>query len=305
MLSIEVQGHRGACGLRPENTLPAFEAALDAGATSIETDVHLTRDGVPILTHDPVVSERLFRLTPGSSSPQPSDHLLVRSLTLSELRGYCADRNPNPHRFPEQDSAVTPLAATFAAAHGLHPYAPPTVAEFVDFVAAYAADASKTADQQARARELRFDLELKRVPFRPELIGDGFDGENPGELERQLVEILRAANVVERTTVRSFDHRAVRAIGRFEPNLTRAVLVAGTAPVDPVAMVRREEATIYCPEYSFLDAGQVRSLHEANIRVLPWTVNEPEDWARLLEWGIDGITTDYPDRLAAFLDERE
>jgi glycerophosphoryl diester phosphodiesterase len=301
--SIDVQGHRGARGLKPENTLPAFEAALDAGPTSIETDVHLTRDGVPVLVHDPVVSERLFRLTRDSTSSPPSPHLLVRHLTLSELRGYRADRNPDSGRFPQQDAVATPLAIAFAAARGLDPFAPPSLADFITFVAAYADDPGKTAQQQARARDLRFDLELKRVPFHPEFIGDGFDGENAGEMERRLVEILRAANVVERTTVRSFDHRAVRAIGRFEPRLTRAVLVAGTVPVDPVAIVQQAEAAVYCPEYTFLDATQVRLLHAANVRVLPWTVNRPEDWTRLLEWDVDGITTDYPDRLAALLQE--
>src|SRR5216683_2694905 len=131
---FEIQGHRGARGLKPENTLPSFEAALDAGVTSIETDVHLTHDGVPILTHDPVVSERLFRLAPGRALPPPSPHLLVRALTLAELRGYRADRNPHPSRFPEQDAAVTPLTQAFAATRGLDPFAPPTVADFIDFV---------------------------------------------------------------------------------------------------------------------------------------------------------------------------
>jgi glycerophosphoryl diester phosphodiesterase len=301
---FEIQGHRGARGLAPENTLPSFEAALDAGATSIETDVHLTRDGLPILTHDPVVSDRLFRLAPGSASPPPGPHLLVRALTLAELRGYRADRNPDPARFPQQNAAVTPLAQAFAATRGLDPFAPPTLADVVDFVATYASDPAKSAEQRARARLHRFDLELKRVPFQPELIGDDFDGEQPGELERRIVDILRAANVVERTRVRSFDHRCVRAIGRLEPRLTRAVLIAGTSPVDPVALVRQAEASVYCPEYTFLDSAHLGLLHAANVRVLPWTVNLPEDWARLLDWGVDGITTDYPDRLAEFLRQR-
>jgi glycerophosphoryl diester phosphodiesterase len=302
--SFVVQGHRGARGLKPENTLPSFEAALDAGATSIETDVHLTRDGVPILTHDPVVSERVFRLTPGSPSPPPNVDLLVRTLTLSQLRGYRADVNPDASRFPDRATFVTPLVKAFATARGMDPYAPPSLADFIAFVAAYGEDPSKTARQRACAGRLQLDLELKRVPFRPELIGDGFDGENASELELSVLEITRNANVVERTTVRSFDHRAVRVIGRLEPRLSRAVLVAGSAPVDPVAVVRQAEATIYCPEYTFLDAAQVRALRAANVRVLPWTVNRSEDWARLLDWGVDGITTDYPNQLVAFLGER-
>jgi glycerophosphoryl diester phosphodiesterase len=307
-MRLDVQGHRGARGLRPENTLPSFEAALDAGATSIETDVHLTRDGVPVLVHDPVVGERLFRLAAASTSPPPITQRLVRSLTLAELRGYRADRNPDPARFPEQITDVTPLAAKFAAVHGVDAHAPPTLEDFLAFVASYAGEmgarTGKSPEQRARAARLRFDLELKRVPFHPETIGDAFDGETPGLLEQRLVESVRAAGVVERTTVRSFDHRCVRAIGRLEPRPTLAVLVAGTAPIDPVALVRQAGASVYCPEYTFLDAAQVETLHAAEIGVLPWTVNEPEEWARLLEWGVDGITTDYPDRLAAFLRER-
>ena len=302
---LEIQGHRGARGLKPENTLPSFEAALDAGATSIETDVHLTRDGVPILAHDAVVSERLFRRIPGSPSPPPSPQLLISSLTLEQLRGYRADRNPDAGRFPQQDAAATPLAQEFSAKRGLDPFTPPTVADFIAFVEAYAANPSKSDSGRMRARNLRFDLELKRVPFHPETIGDEFDGENSGKLEIQLVEMLRGANVLAHTTVRSFDHRCVRAIGRLEPRLTRAVLVAGTAPVDPVVVARQADATIYCPDYTFLDAAQVRLLHAANIRVLPWTVNRPEDWRRLLEWGVDGITTDYPDRLAQLLERQK
>jgi glycerophosphoryl diester phosphodiesterase len=298
---FEIQGHRGARWLKPENTLPSFETAIVGGVTSIETDVHLTRDGVPILAHDAVVSERLFRLVPGNSALPPSPQLLISTLTLDQLRGYRADRNPDVGLFPNQDASATPLAQSFSAARGLDPFTPPTVADFIAFVEAYAADASKSDPARIRARNLRFDLELKRVPFHPETIGDSFDGENPGKLELQLVETLRAANVVARTTVRSFDHRCVRAIGRLEPRLTRAVLIAGTAPVDPVAVVRQAEATVYCPSYDFLDAAQVRLLHAANICVLPWTVNQPEDWTRLLEWGVDGMTTDYPDRLANFL----
>src|SRR5438105_26100 len=104
MRNFDVQGHRGARGLKPENTLPGFETAFDLGVTSVETDVHLTRDGVPVLFHDDVISERLCRPVPGRSVPAPENRPPVRTLTLGELRGYRADRNPDPRRFPEQDA---------------------------------------------------------------------------------------------------------------------------------------------------------------------------------------------------------
>src|SRR5204863_10044856 len=98
MATFELQGHRGARGLRPENTLPSFEAALDAGVTSIETDVHLTADNVPVLYHDAILSERLCRLLPGVRGLDASRRPALRSLTLADLRTYRADLNPDRER---------------------------------------------------------------------------------------------------------------------------------------------------------------------------------------------------------------
>ena len=113
--------------------------------------------------------------------------------------------------------------------------------------------------------------------------------------------IVRAAGMVARTRIRSFDHRAVQAIRQLEPALSTAVLIAETAPINPAALAKSAGADTYCPDYRFLDAAQVRACHAAGVRVLPWTVNDEADWLRLLDWGVDGITTDYPDRLAALL----
>jgi glycerophosphoryl diester phosphodiesterase len=280
MPPFDLQGHRGARGLRPENTLPSFEAALDAGVTSIETDVHLTRDGVPVLIHDPRLSPRIHR-------PDSHHRALVCELTLSELRRYRADGNPDPQRFPTQTAEVSPRARGFAERHGFDVYAIPTLANLLEFVAGHPG--------------VRIDVELKRVPFRPELIGDDFDGVAPGLLERQVVETLRAAGMIERATVRSFDHRSLRAIRTLAPEVTTGLLIAETAVLSPSRLAREAGADMYCPDLEFLDEAQVRDAHAAGMRVIPWTVNEPADWQRLLAWGVDGITTDYPDRLAAWL----
>jgi glycerophosphoryl diester phosphodiesterase len=306
--AFDLQGHRGARGLRPENTLPSFEAALDAGVCSIETDVHLTAEQIPILFHDHALSERFCRLLPGGTGPVPSARPLLRTLTLAQFRRYRADINPDPQRFPAQDPGVTPLAAAFSVARGMDPYTLPTLAEFFAFVAAYAGEqgaaAGKTPRQQERARQVCLDLELKRVPFHPELLGDGYDAVHPGALESLVVEAVREAGLVRQVAVRSFDHRCVLHVKRLEPDLRTAVLVEGTAPVQPAAITRRAGAGTYCPDVDFLDRLQVRQLHKAGLRVVPWTVNEPADWERLLDWGVDGITTDYPDRLAEWLRAR-
>src|SRR5262249_50432165 len=148
--------------------------------------------------------------------------------------------------------------------------------------------AGKTAAQQQGARRVRFDLELKRVPFRPDYIGDDFDGVSPGTLEQAVVGIVRAAGMLLRTSVRSFDHRSVRVIHHLEPALATGILIAGTAPAAPVELVLQSGATAYYPTFDFLDEALLRQLHAAAIRVIPWTVNDMEDLARLLEWGVDG-----------------
>jgi glycerophosphoryl diester phosphodiesterase len=83
--------------------------------------------------------------------------------------------------------------------------------------------------------------------------------------------------------------------------LRGAVLVAYTAPVSPELVAQAADANTYCPSFEFLDARQVEQAHTAGLKVLPWTVNEPADWVRLVDWGVDGITTDFPDRLASWL----
>jgi glycerophosphoryl diester phosphodiesterase len=310
--AFDLQGHRGARGLRPENTLPSFEAALDAGATSIETDLHLTRDAFVVLCHDPRLEYPPVAAPPAQRDAQRSGSCAgrpaIRSLDLADLRRCRADRNPDPARFPDQDPTITPLAGAFAQARGLEPYGIPTLDDLLHFVQAYAGEegerAGKSGAQRRRAADLWFDLEIKRVPFSPETIGDGYDGRKPGLLEERVVTAIRAAGVVGRTRVRSFDHRAVALLRGLEPGITGAVLVDETAPLDPGELARRAGADLYCPSYRFVDEEVVHRAHAAGVRVLPWTVNEPDHWRRLLDWGVDGLTTDFPDRLAAFLRER-
>src|SRR5262245_3318088 len=116
---FDLQGHRGARGLKPENTLPSFEVALDLGVSSIETDVHLTRDSVPVLVHDSQLSSRIHRPTAGMVI---FPRLAISNLTIRELHEILADGNPSPERLSRQDASATPLAETYAIQTSLQPY---------------------------------------------------------------------------------------------------------------------------------------------------------------------------------------
>jgi glycerophosphoryl diester phosphodiesterase len=224
-----IQGHRGARGLRPENTLPGFEAALASGANSLETDVHVTADGVPVLIHDKV-------LPGGTRAIQTT---LYREVAAADV---------------------------------------PALRDLLRLVA---------------GRDVLVDLDIKWQPFR--------NASTTEATASAILDVVRREQAEDQTWVRSFDHRMVRHLRGLEPRLTGVVLIEGTCPVDPVALVRAADAQVYAPDYLFLNEEQTRQCHAAGIRVLPWTVNDPADWQRLIAWDVDGITTDYPDRLAALV----
>ena len=142
----------------------------------------------------------------------------------------------------------------------------------------------------ADAPHLILDLELKGEPFR--------DAAEP--LEAAVLAALRAFAAVPRCRVRSFDHRRVKRLRDAEPRLEAAVLVAGNAPVRPESLAWSAGASVYAPDYRFLDQSAVRACHDAGLRVIPWTVNDPRAWETLMAWGVDGITTDDPAALVGY-----
>ncbi|WP_218163364.1 esterase-like activity of phytase family protein [Nannocystis exedens] len=217
---IDLQGHRGARDLRPENTLPAMEAALDELVTTLETDVVLTADDVPVLGHDPALDVHKCRDTLGGEVPRQ-----VRALTAAELqRRFVCD---GLVRGPEQthDRALSPVAVAFAAAEGLaDPYTPPTLAQWLRFVAAYAdhyatgtgASHPEAARRAANARQVRFSVETKLTPE------DAFAARFAERVSGAIV----AAGVTERAWVQSFDFRTLLQVQDRAPAIGTVFLLA-------------------------------------------------------------------------------
>ncbi|HLW64452.1 MAG TPA: glycerophosphodiester phosphodiesterase family protein [Gemmataceae bacterium] len=289
MSKFHVQGHRGSRGTCPENTLPSFEQALDAEVGSIETDIHLTRDGIPVLCHDPLLSLTVFR--PREQLEIAPKAMLVRDLAIHDLREWIAAGNPNPVRFPDQRAEVTPVARRYAAEQGLDPFSVPTLADLFTFAKRYADETDKTAEQREGARKLIFDLEIKYIPFHAERYAE------PSDIVERLLGAIQEAGMAARTTIRSFDHRLLKRVSDAQTPVATALLLAAGVPIDPARLVREAGASVFCPLFEYVDAELIRQCHRDGIRVLPWTVNEVEDWDRLLDWGVDGITTDFPKRL--------
>jgi glycerophosphoryl diester phosphodiesterase len=293
--NFDVQGHRGARGLKPENTLPAFETALDLRVTTLEMDLHFTSDGMVVVWHDERITNDKCGLNPDvtTEAPDPDspiiqgDLLLISALTWEQVQAYRCDRNPEPGRFPQQNSDPTTLA-------GDH-YGIVRLDDIFTFVETYVLSEEKTAAQRENAGSVRFNIETKRVPEQPRYIGDNFDGRHPGAFELAILDVIGAHDLQDRVIIQSFDHRSLWAVHSVNNTMMLAALTIRTRP--DLADMAENGASIWSPNAQDLTPALLQQAHDVGLRVIPWTVNEEGEMRRLIEMGVDGLITDRPDRL--------
>jgi glycerophosphoryl diester phosphodiesterase len=258
--AVRVIGHRGARAVRPENTIPSFVYAIEAGADSIEMDVWLTKDNVLVVSHD---AELHAPICTGGAAPA-----LIRNLTLAEARQWDCGATANP-AFPRQVAVPGTRLPTFDEVLAL-------------------------ADRGA----FEFLVELKTSRERPELTP------SPEAYARMVVEAIRKRGMEKRVVVQSFDFRPLVEMKRIAPEIRLAALYGGAAR--PFAGIAREAGTgTVAPAYGLVTREEVASAHQAGLKVVPWTANTPEAWQSLVDAGVDGIITDDPAALLAFLRERK
>ena len=287
--AFDLEGHRGARGLAPENTLAAFRRALAIGVTTIETDIAVTKDLVPVISHNPNLVPELVRGPDGNwlSLPGPSIH----SLTLGELRRYDIGRlnpqTPYARQFPEQQPSD---GERF-----------PTLRELLDLV-------------KASGKPVRLDIETK---ITPDNAGDTVDA---ATFVGVIVDELRRADLIDRATLQSFDWRTLREAKRVVPQMRTACLTIDSRGMNTMAqgtdgrspwhaglvdrdyesvpaLVAASGCDVWSAFYRNLTPTLVADAHARKVTVLAWTVDEPPDMQRLIDMGLDGIITDYPNRV--------
>ncbi|MBI1297933.1 hypothetical protein GC175_23615 [bacterium] len=295
LANFDVQGHRGARGLKPESTLPAFETALDYNVDTLEIDLHLTADDVVVIWHDAAVTPDKCRLDPALTEPTapepstaPERERMIRQLTFAQIQEYRCDLNPDPGAFPDQNNEPTALAGDDFRIVSLD--------QLFSFVESYAANVEKLSSLRQNAAVVHFNLETKRNPRNPASIGDDFDGESPGTFERAIVEQMQAHRVGNRVTIQSFDHRSLWAIRQIAPQVRLAALVTDTPTV---ATLAAQGSTVLSPHANLVTPTLLAQAHAHGIKVIPWTVNDPDEMQRLINMGVDGLITDRPDLLLA------
>ena len=296
--AFDLQGHRGARGLAPENTLPAFAAALSLGVNTLELDTAITKDGVVVVSHDARLNPDITRGADGRWLNRPTR--AVRELTLDDIRHFDVGRikpgSDYSRRFPDQkrmDKVTMPtLAQVFQLA------------------------------RRAGNSEVRFNVEIKTSPLAPE------DTLAPEDFARTLLALIEREGMSSRVIVQSFDWRALQAVQALAPRIPTAYLSAQQRFLDNIGaaqsagsawtagmsfsdhgsipkMVKAARGAIWSPYFPELNAELVKEAHALGLQVIPWTVNKKEDMDRLIDWGVDGLISDRPDFLREVMAEKK
>jgi len=295
--AFDLQGHRGARGLAPENTIAAFKRALDIGVTTIETDVGVTRDNVVVIAHDRCLNAALTRGPDGKwlAAAGPA----IRSLSLAELKAYDVGRlDPS-----------SPYAKSWTQQVAADGERVPALTELFELIL-------------RSGKPVRLNLETKLSPHAADETVDA------ATFTRIVVDAVRNAGFGARTTLQSFDWRTLVEAKRLAPEIRTACLTieggnsdtvkpddSGASPWHAGLSLEKHEGSlpklvkaagcdIWSPFWRNVTSDRVREARAIGLAVLPWTVNEPTDMETLIDAGVDGLITDYPDRLRRVLDAK-
>ena len=288
---FDLQGHRGARGLRPENTLPAFTHALSIGVSTLELDTAVSKDGVVVVVHDRRLNPDLARDPNGEWLREPGPTFF--SLTFEEIQRYDVGRirpgSAYARRFPDQlaidGTRVPRLRDLFALV--------------------------KSSGNDV----VRFNIETKIDPRHPEETLD------PESFSTALVDEIRRADVSTRVMIQSFDWRTLKIVQRIAPEIQTVCLTTQQGDDDNILalsgrpspwlvgldvadfggsvprLVKACGAGVWSPNFMELTPAGVVEAHLLGLRVIPWTANDPDDMVRLIEMQVDGLISDRPDVL--------
>jgi glycerophosphoryl diester phosphodiesterase len=283
--AFDLQGHRGARGLSPENTVAGFRTALGLGVTTLETDMAITREGVVVLSHDPLLNPDLVRLDgKWITKAGPPIH----ELSLAELKRYDIGRINPASKYAKQFPQQKPVDGERF----------PTMEEMFAMA----------------GPDVRFNLEIKTDPTKPDIALD------PMLFAEFAITAIRKGNAGARSTIQSFDWRGLLAVQHLTTGIATSCLSIESNGMDTIRRAAAEPSpwlggldlatydgsvprlakaagcSVWSPFWRNVTAENVAQSHDLGLKVIPWTVNDPADMAKLIDLGVDGLITDYPDR---------
>ena len=294
--ALDIQGHRGARALAPENTLPAFARALSLGVTTLEMDCAITKDGVVVVSHDPALNPDITRGPDGNWLDKTGP--AIWTLTYVELQRYDVGRlkpgTAYAKRWPEQ----RPVDGT-------------RIPRLADVFALVKKSGNET---------VRFNIETKISPLEPG------QTTGPEDFARKLVAAIRAGGMAKRATIQSFDWRTLADVQKEAPEIATVYLTTVSGFMDNIQAqgnspwtaghrardhggsvprtVKAAGGAVWSPYLGDLTREAIKDAQALGLKVVVWTVNDPADMRRVIEWGVDGVISDRPDVLRKMADER-
>lgn len=276
-LHPDVHGHRGCRGLLPENTIPGFLRAAELGSDFLELDVVLSGDNEVIVSHEPWMSS-IICLDPDNAaiSLEYERSLNLYRMSTAQIQSYDCGSLEHP-RFPKQEqvSAYKPTLRQ--------------VVEATDEFALFAGLVSPS-----------YNIEIKSDPewygvYQPQ----------PDSYAKRIIQEVDDLGITNRCIIQSFDPAILEVVHAERPDIQLAFLVENTDGLKKNLKRLSFKPQIYSPHFSLVDRKTLEKLREENIELVVWTVNEKKDIKRMLELGVDGIISDYPDRVVKEVEAQE
>jgi glycerophosphoryl diester phosphodiesterase len=261
---IDIQGHRGCRGLFPENSLPAFEKAIDLGVTTLELDLAITKDHKVVVSHEPYMNSVICFDPEGNTI----DASMERKYNLHQMT----------HEEIKQFDCGSKVHSNYPNQKKLKTYKP-LLAEVFKLVK------SKNSD-------VRFNIEIKS---QPEYYG--IYTPQPKAYVKLVLEEIKKHDMLSRANLQSFDLEILEEIDKQDPNMKVALLVDGNETIEDKLKALSFIPEIISPYFKLLTSEKVKDYKARGFEVIPWTINKVTDMKQLIAWNVDGIITDYPDRL--------
>ncbi|OEK07202.1 glycerophosphodiester phosphodiesterase [Roseivirga misakiensis] len=266
--TLDIQGHRGARGLLPENTIPAFIRAIEEGVSTLELDVVITKDKQVVVSHEPYMSSGICSKPDGTAvASAESKSLNIYQMTYEQVARFdCGSRGNR--RFPEQQKMSV---------------GKPLLKDLINTVEKYLTDHNLP--------KLSYNIEIKSSEK-----GDNEFHPGVGEFSQLVYALTTGMLPKDRFTIQSFDFRVLNHWHEAYPDITLVALIENTKGVESNLKALGFIPDIYSPNYRLLSKKAVELCHQKGMKVVPWTVNTLAVMKRLVAMGVDGLITDYPDR---------
>lgn len=265
---FDIQGHRGARGLMPENTIPAMYKAIDVGVTTLEMDVHITMDKKVILSHDDHINPSYTLNSEGREiTKEEAEKLAIYQMDFTRVSTFDVG-SKFYDRFPGQQKIKAQI---------------PLLANLIDSVQTYLESTGKM--------QVFYNIETKLNPS-----GDNVLHPEPEEFVELLMNVLKQKGITPWVIIQSFDIRTLKVLNKKYPHVRTSYLVEKDSfkvNLKKLGFV----PTIYSPKASLITAELIKQVHAQGVKIIPWTVNKKEEIEHLKSLGVDGIISDYPDIL--------